>query len=249
MQEHTHAGGRSAAALDPSGLVELVTRVREIGDLQPADIEGLDALLGRPAQPIRTSYVREGDAIALYARRALPAQPDEATVRCATLTAPEWLLDPAVAGPEELGAEVRGDLAGLVCASFELLEARLAQFAPTGRDTELHASSGAAPTLRIVPATTPSPRLEAALPSHAPGYAHDGDPHAPGGARSNRGTGGTGVDGTRAPEADAVPRNPEPADTLAGVPLAIEGTVGQALVEGSPTDEDPPAASPGRLGH
>jgi hypothetical protein len=164
---------------------------------------------------------------------------------------PGWLFDTAEDAPAALDDDARSDLVELVRASFAVLEAQLAEYFDfaAGSDTTLAAEPGPRTALAIRPATTPTPRLQPALPTQGHDYSQAGDPHQAGGGDRNRGTGGTGVDGTRAPGEAAVPGEQADPAPLAGAPRAIEGTLGQALEEGSPTDEDPPAASPGRLGH
>jgi hypothetical protein len=237
------------AARDPRGLASLATALREVAELQPTDVAGLQALRNAPAQPVRLSYVHEGGRVSLYVRRSLGG-PGDAGVQCASVELPDWLIDGGAHAPESVDEQARRDLAELVRGSFAVFEARLAEYFDfaSGNDTLLAVDPSHA-RLAIRPATTPSPRLQPALPSHEPGYDPSGDPNQAGGARRNRGTGGTGVDGTRVRDEAAVPGEQADLAPLGGDARAIEGTLGQALAEGSPTDDAPPAASPGRLGH
>jgi hypothetical protein len=237
-----HSEGAGRAPRDGE-FAAVVMAMRAIGERRPAAIDGLATLRAAAGGPVRLTYVHEAGAIVLLARRSGHGE----AVRCAELPVPEWLFAP---GPDA-GDPARVGLAELVRASFAVLEARLSEWlgAEVGVDTRLEARPGAPAALAIRPASTPSPALHAALPTPAEGYRPDGDPRQAGGARTNRGTGGTGVDGTHVPDAAASPREQGAERPLAGAPETLEGTLGEALVEGSPSDEDPPAASPGRLGH
>ncbi len=249
--EHPQRRARAERSVhDHGGLAPLATALHAIAEQDPGSLPELQALDDAPAQPMRLSYVREDGGLALHARRALGG-PGETGVRCALLHAPDWLFDPAEPAPEPLDAQARADLVELARDSFAVYEARLAEYFgfAAGSDTTLAIDPGPPATLAIRPATTPSPRLQPALPTHGHEYAQGGDPHQAGGADRNRGTGGTGVDGTRAPDEASVPGEQTDPAPLGGGPRAIEATLGQALAEGSPVDEDPPAAAPGRLGH
>jgi hypothetical protein len=246
-----HPEHQSAPAdrnLDHDGFAALAAASRELGELDPSSLPDLQALRNTPAQPVRLSYLRDAGTLVLHARAVL-GRPGDDGARCAALDVPDWLFDSRVAAP--MADEARLDLVELVRASFAMLEARLAEhFAfAAGSDTTLAVVPGPPATLAIRPATTPSPRLQPALPTHGHEYAQAGDPHQAGGGDRNRGTGGTGVDGTKTSDPAAMPGEQADLAPLGGGPEAIEGTLGQALVEGSPTDEDPPAAAPGRLGH
>jgi hypothetical protein len=248
-EQYARGGGDVSAGRDPAGLAGLGTTLRAVAELQPAEIDGLQRLTTTPVQPVRLSYAHEDGAVALFARRAV-AGPHDERVLCTRVPVPDWLMDASASAPDSLDEAARRDLAELVRASFAVLEARLAEhfdFA-TGNDTLL-AVEATPPRLMIRPATTPSPRLQPALPTHGGGYVPDGDRTQAGGARPNRGTGGTGVDGTRVPNEAAVPGERTDEAPLGGDARPIEGTLGQAIAEGSVTDDDPPAASPGRLGH
>jgi hypothetical protein len=233
---------------DHGGLAALAAALRELGELDPASLPELQALKDAPGQPVRLTYAREAGTLVLNARSVLGGAGDDGG-RCAALTVPDWLFDAGAAAPCD--DDARLDFVELAQASFAVLEARLAEhFAfAAGSDTMLAVDPGPPATLAIRPATTPSPRLQPALPTPGHEYAQAGDPHQAGGGDRNRGTGGTGVDGTQAADPAAVPGEQADLAPLGGGPEAIEGTLVQALVEGSPTDEDPPAASPGRLGH
>jgi hypothetical protein len=233
---------------DHGGFATLAAALRELGELDPASLPELQALNNTPAQPVRLSYVRDAGTLVLHARAVLGGPGDDGA-RCATLDVPDWVFDAGAAAPCD--EDARLDLVELVQASFAVLEARLAEFFEftAGSDTMLAVDPGPPATLAIRPATTPSPRLQPALPTPGHEYAQAGDPHQAGGGDRNRGTGGTGIDGTQAADPAAVPSEQVDLAPLGGAPETIEGTLGQALVEGSPTDEDPPAAAPGRLGH